>query len=93
MKYKTLIRLTIGPEYEYIEITLDNEPEAVLEAYRVFKRVLKVGPGLETKEWNQVLDKYRKGNGMSPEVHERMSDQEKWMIHELDKSNSRIKIK
>ncbi len=93
MKYKASIRLTTGPEYEYIELSVEDEPEAILETYKTFRRILNVGPGLETKVWNKVLDNYRKGKGMDVELHEQMSDEEKWMIHELDKSDSRIKNK
>src|SRR3990167_10394759 len=88
--YKASIRVPTGLDYAYIEIQAEGTVEGLVGAYRSLQGALKVGVGLETKEWNRVLDKYLKGEGMETDVGERMDEQQKWLIHEIDKANNRI---
>ncbi len=48
---------------------------------------------LSRDEWNNCLDKYRNDISLSSEEHERMDERQKWMIHELDKSDARLEVK
>jgi hypothetical protein len=48
--------------------------------------------GLTDKEWRDCLDSYMYGHGMTPDTHDKMNDRQKWMIHELDKFNTRNKV-
>ncbi len=90
-------RITTGIEYEFVEIDHSPEedwsPEQIRNAYDEYVQTFKVGGGLETKEWNECLDKYRTGGKMSVECGEKMNRAQAWFIKELDKSNNRIKTK
>lgn len=77
-------------QFAYIEIEAEGSAESLKSQYNAFERLLKVGVGLDTKEWNKVLDVYRSGHGMSEEVMGRMNKAQQWLIHELDKSDMRI---
>jgi hypothetical protein len=89
--FKATLRVPTAEPYAYIEITVEDTPEAIFEAHRRFSKLTKVGVGLPTKDWNGILDNYRKGKGMSADQMERMDEQQAFMIHELDKSNNRLK--
>ena len=45
---------------------------------------------LPRKEWNDVVDRYRNDMPFTAGEHERMSERQKWFIHEIDKSNERL---
>lgn len=89
---KVTLRIPTADQFAFIEPVV--EVESIEEAYRMYESAIsmvKVGVGLEPKEWNAVLDKYRQGKGMTADEHERMNRAQSWLIHELDKSDSRIK--
>lgn len=91
-EYKATFRFPTE-QFAYMEVSAEGTPETLKQQYDEFKRILKVGIGLETKEFNQVLDNYRSGKGIAPDTHERMDEQQQWFLHELDKSNQRCKSK
>lgn len=88
--YKVTIRVPTD-EYAYVEITLEDTPEAILSAYNEFKGVFKANVGLPTKEWNAVLDRYGKEGSMEADVFPTLGAAQAWMIHELDKMNARCR--
>lgn len=88
--YKASIRVPTGADYEYIELQVEDTPEAIIEALATFKRLVKVGEGLETKVWNTVLDAFRESGRLPTEHFEKMNAAQTWLIHELDKSDSRV---
>lgn len=45
---------------------------------------------LPRKEWNDVVDRYRNDMPFTADEHERMSEVQKWFIHEIDKSRERL---
>ena len=78
--------------YAYIE--MEAEEEAFESAYLHYQEIMQLvqnGVGLNPKEWNDALDKYRLGQGISEPEHAKMSGTQKWVIHEIDKSDTRIK--
>lgn len=78
--------------YGYAEVEIEVEtPRDAIKEYH--KATAVPGTGLPTKEWNEVLDKYMAGNGMTPDQHERMDKAQAWFVHELDKSYNRTKPK
>ncbi len=90
---RTLVQIKTD-DFELIsqEFDADMDAEAAVRAYMDLRRSFKqaVG-GLERQAWNRVLDAYRKDEGISAEIMEHLSDTQKWMLHELDKSDERLK--
>lgn len=81
-------------QYGFVEIEHDDcNAERVAEEYALYSKAFQSKPEntLPKKEWNDALDRYRLGNGMEVDIMERMNEVQKWVIHELDKSDSRIK--
>ena len=77
-------------DFEYILEKFEGTTEDAVTAFRELKHAWDGGAGLTQKEWNECLDRYRKGKGMSSDSHERMNKVQQWMIKELDKSNNRL---
>jgi hypothetical protein len=92
-QYAATLRIPTSEQYAYIEIHHKGTLKSLLEAYSELTAMVKVGAGLESVEWNQMLDKYRQGKGMSADQMERMNSAQKWLIHQLDKSDERLKTK
>jgi len=87
MTYKAKIRIP-KEQYAFIEVEVKGSVNEIKALYAEF---MKEDIGLEPKEWNANLDNYLvNGQVISSDAHERMSVQQIKMIHELDKSNSRI---
>lgn len=91
------IKLRIpGPDqfsFAEIDISTENDldPKEVRAVFEEYMMAFRLGDGLPPKEWNEVLDNYRNGKGMSVDIGERMNKAQQWLIHELDKSDNRIK--
>lgn len=86
---KTLIQIQTDP---FALISQEMEcatPEEAVEAYTALSKAYNGGFGLETKEWNEALDKYLKGKGMTSDVYDAMNKEQQWMIQEIKKSNKR----
>ena len=86
MTYKAKIRI---PKDQYAFIELDVEG-SLAEIEAVYHGMLASGGELSREEWNRILDDYLNDKGMPSDAHEKMSPNQKWMIHELDKAGSRI---
>lgn len=89
-QYTGVIRVPTSEQYAYIELTHTGTLPSFMEAYNAATMMVKVGAGLENKEWNEALDKYMDGKGMAPDIHEKMNKAQQWMIHEIDKSKGRL---
>lgn len=88
-----ILRVPTADQYAFCEIRFDSDemtPEQIRKAYDEYISAFKSSQGLPTKEWNDVLDEYRKNKGMDADKHELMDKEQQWMIHELDKSDSRL---
>lgn len=90
---KYILRVPATEQYAYIESEFEGTMEDAIAEYRRLTLLMKGGDGLDAKEWNAALDAYMNNGSMSPELHERMNKAQQWMIHELDKSVSRINYK
>lgn len=92
---KATLRIPTEEQYAYIELQMEVENEdAAVEAYKRVTGLVKaqVG-GLSQKDFNRVLDRYLTEGTMSAEDHEGMNKAQMWLIHELDKSTTRINKK
>ena len=87
--YKATLRIPTAEPYAYLEIAIEDAPEAILSVYSEFTRLVKVGEGLARNEWNDCLQRYVAGKGMDVECFERMNSAQKWWIHEWDKLQER----
>ena len=88
------LHIKIG-DFEYVELDLSGEasPEQVKEYYQQYSQPFQNGAGLPDDEWREAVDRYRIENKMDVQKHERMSQRQKWMVHEIDKSNTRLAYK
>lgn len=89
-EYTGAIRVPTAEQYAYIELTHTGTLPSFLEAYNAATMMVKVGAGLEPKEWIAALDSYRLKKGLAPDVWEKMNKAQQWMIHEIDKSDGRM---
>jgi len=89
-------RIATPVPYEFIEYDYEPqeemEPKAIRAMYNELSSAFKEkeDEGLPQQEWNKLLDEYRRNKGMQADVHEKLSKQQQWLIHELDKSNTRL---
>lgn len=92
-KYKARLRIPTEM-YAYIEVDVEDTPEGILEAYRGFVALTKVGVGLPPKEMNAFIDSYLLGemNGLG-EVYEKMSESQKDVAQTIKRSLARIKAR
>ncbi len=92
---KYTFRIPTGHQFAFVEMT--HEPEEdytenqIADIYNVYTRAFRFSNGLDKKAWNDCLDQYRKGKGMSVDCGERMNDWQRDFIAELDRSDARIK--
>lgn len=92
-KLKAKLRIPTAEQYAYLEVEVEGTHSEILEHYEKFNQLVKVGMGLDQKEWNECLDRYLSGKGMDVEHHEKMNKAQVWLIHEIDKSEGRRKPK
>ncbi len=83
-------------DFEFIAVELEgiSHDEAVknfndLKSSWEQSQVLK--SELPRKDWNKILDKYLRGEGISETDHALLGKAQQWMLHELDKSRTRMK--
>ena len=91
---KITLRVPTQEQFAFVEIEFDEDgmtAEQVRKAYDEYTLAFKFVDGLEQREWNEVLDFYRQGKGMSEETMSRLNKAQAWLIHEIDKSDNRLK--
>lgn len=91
--YKATLRIPTEESYAYIEIAVENTPEAIVSAHREFSALVRPVDGLSQKEWNDVLTSYGLGKGMSPDTMLKLGKAQQWFIKEFDKMTARIEAK
>lgn len=87
------LRIPTQDQYAFAEVSFESDemtPELLRRAYEEYMNVFRFQDGLAQKEWNDCLDRYRKENKMDADLHEKMNRAQQWMIHEMDKSNTRL---
>jgi len=79
--------------WSYIDIEYEEDKVGkILEDYQAIRDALKPRAGLESKEWNAVLDRYLHGDEkMEADKHAAMSERQQKLINEIKKSNNRNK--
>lgn len=87
MKYTLRVPSPIA--YAYIETEFEGTAEESIMEFDRLNKLMNGGFGLDQKTWNKVLDAYLVEGSMEAELHEQMSKEQSWMIHELDKSFAR----
>ena len=87
------LRIPSTVQYAYIETEFKGSAEEAIAEHDRLNKLMLGGFGLEPKEWNKALDTYLQDGSMNPDVHEQMSKEQKWLIHEIDKSISRQNYK
>ena len=81
-------------QYGFIEAEFDTVHGAI-QGYQEVKRAWDKpeSTGLDTKNWQRVLDTYLVSNSMYEEDMNDMSDRQRLLINEIKKSLNRIKAK
>lgn len=97
MKYKATLRVPTNEQFAFIELeTVVGSPEEAEAIYNhataLFKPMVG-GVGLDTKDWNRIVDDYITVGTMPSDAGEIMNERQRWFIHELDKSTNRVKAK
>ena len=79
-------------QFGFAEVEVEVESlEDAIEIYNASKSSKMASEGgLDTKEWNRVVDKYLSVQTMASNESERMNKAQKWFIHEIDKSFNRL---
>lgn len=92
---KAVFRLVTGDQYEYMEVQAEGTAAALKDEFDEFKRLLKVGVGLEDKEWRDALDEIlatgKLKNGV--ELWETMNENQKFILQEIKRSINRRNYK
>lgn len=78
-------------DFEFIALEGEMDTEQAVQAYKDLCVAYKGSEGLPRVEWNKVLDRYARGEGMSEDEMMRLSKAQAWWIKEYDKLLSRIK--
>ena len=86
---KYILRIPSTVQYAYVEAEFDGSAEDAIAEHDRLNKLMLGGFGLEPKEWNKALDSYLRDGSMDANIHEQMSKEQKWLIHEIDKSISR----
>lgn len=88
---KTTLRIQTLDQYSFIEIDLEGEltPEQVMEKYQAYKKSVTGGVGLDTKEFNRVLDRYLTEKTMDATDYEDMNTDQIAIIQSIKRSFAR----
>lgn len=93
MKYKAQLRIPMAEPYAYIEVSVEDTPEGILEAYRGITASTKGGTGLDRPVWNQVIENLLTDESMDVSVFEQMTEKQREFVHEIKKALARLKSK
>ena len=80
-------------QYGNIRFFVEGTGEEIIYESERLNRIYIGGFGLEQAEWNNALDRYLRDGSMDADIHEKMSKEQRWLIHEIDKSTSRLNYK
>lgn len=90
MKYKIHVPTT---EYGFIEQELEGTSEEAVDAHNELLVAYRGGLGIETKEFNEALDRYLTENTGETDQYLRMSKDQQAVFQEIKKSLKRIEYK
>jgi hypothetical protein len=83
-------RLRIPAEqFAYIEVDFDGTPEEAVEEYRRITKLVKGGAGVDSKEWNRILDGYLTKKTMLADDYGALSLPQQAIIQEIKRSIAR----
>lgn len=89
--YRATLRIPTAEQYAYIEITVEDTPESILDAYRDFTRKVKGSEGLQEKDFSKFIDQYLLGQSNHVEEYQKMSDEQKRTVQIIKRSLARLK--
>lgn len=87
------------PTHQFAYVEVEHEPEEELTPkqisgfYDELFRAFRFSTGIPKEEWNDCLDQYMMGRGMSASCGERMNQWQRDVIADLDRSEARRKPK
>ncbi len=88
--YQAQLRVPTGDDFAYIEVTVEDTAENIVQAHREFTNLVRPIEGLPTKEWNKLIDNYVQERGMSTEDMLKLGKAQAWWIKEFDKMRERL---
>lgn len=77
-------------QYAFVEVKVDGTPEEIKNHYESLKIEFLGGSGLQTREWNETLDKYLTEGNMDADKYANMSQGQQRVIQEIKKSYKRL---
>lgn len=90
MEYKATLRIPTSEQYAYIEVQVEDTPEAIVSAYCEFTAMVKPQVGISTKDFNSSLDQYLKDGTGRTEVFHAMSPTQKEVFQCIKRSLTRL---
>lgn len=93
LKYQAQIRIPGPDQYAYIEVSVEDTPEATVELYHEYARLMKHGGGIAPQDFNKLLDEYITTGTVKNGVEhwEKMNPYQKSVFQEVKKSIKRNK--
>lgn len=92
---KVTYRIPTAEQYAYVEVEGDEKSaESIAENYRNLTKAITGGTGMDTKDFNKVLDKYIWGDGtMLADEYAAMNLEQQSIIQCIKRSRARNKGK
>ncbi len=91
--YRATIRIPTAEPYAYLEITVEDTSEGILEAYRGFTELVRVKGGIPDKDFDRFIDSYLLGEKNHVEEYQKMSDDQKKTVQIIKRSLARLKAR
>lgn len=88
-KYEAVLRFPTD-QYAFIEIKVNDTPEAILEAWGRFKSLTAVQTGLPIKDFDQFIENQISGKPNHMETYEKMSEEQKRHVQTNKRAMKRI---
>lgn len=88
-KFSSTIRIPCE-QYAFIEVTVHDTPEEIIETYRTMTKLYQGGTGITEPEFQKALDRYITENVMEAEVYVAMNREQQNIIQNLKRAFKRI---
>ena len=83
------LRIPTTEQYAYIEFQVEGTPEEAIDEYRRLTKAVTGGTGLDTREFNGVLDEYLWRNNLPVEDFEKLNIEQMEIMQAIKRSKAR----
>lgn len=89
---KATLRIPTLDQYAFVEVEFDGTEEEIVAQYQKLKMLVTGGVGMDTKDFNRVLDKYLWGDGtLEADEYASMNLDQQSIIQTIKRSRARNK--